>query len=88
MRNEPPQQSNLPNLFETAPNDVIDEDEGIQDIEEGTFVALISNTIQDCMYFSIPSFNPDFLTINSSTMSFSTMILGLKRMGSNILQCF
>ena len=57
MRNEPPQQSDLPNLIETAPNDIIDEDEGIQDIEEGTFVALISNTIQDCMYFSIPSFN-------------------------------
>ena len=44
------QQLALPNLFETATSDIIDEDKGIQDIKEGTFVVTISNIIKDCMY--------------------------------------
>ena len=44
------QQLDLPNLFETATSDIIDEDKGIQDIKEGTFVVTISNIIKDCMY--------------------------------------
>ena len=53
MRNETTQQLDLPNIFETATNDIIDENEGIQDVEKGTFVAPISNTV--CMYIL---FNP------------------------------
>ena len=41
------QQLALPNLFETATSDIIDEDKGIQDIKEGTLVVTITNIIKD-----------------------------------------
>ena len=47
MRNETTQQLDLPNIFETATNDIIDENEGIKDVEKGTFVAPISNIVKE-----------------------------------------